>query len=125
MNDTHKAIEFKEQQLKEIARIEGLPRAKRWKAAQQFAIKTSPQAKFEHEAVVEEVKGLREEIKNDYAASKEGWRHGLRVPTSIMVTLELFDPDLKEDSRKNKSAQQRELKSLIDVFPEYSIPRRF
>lgn len=125
MNDTHKVTELKEQQLREIARIEGMPRARRWKAAQQFALKNSEVARFEHKETVKEVAELTKDIKNDFAASKEGWRHGLRIPMSVMVALELFDPELKEDSRKNKDAQKKELKSLIKVFPEYAIPRRF
>ncbi len=125
MKDTHKLQDKKEQQLREIARIEGLPRAKRWKAAQQFTLANSSVARFEHQETVKEVAELREGIKNDFAVSDGGWRHGLRIPMSIMVGLELFDPDLKEDSRKDKDAQQKELKSLIKVFPEYAIPRRF
>lgn len=123
-NETHKNINPKQQMIDEIARIEGLSRTKKWKAAQQYVLKVNPDAKKDHIAIVQDVKKQKEQLGvNKYAAGKQGMRWGMRMPQSVLLTLELFDPELKQSVKKDANAQRKELHSLMKVFPEYCIPR--
>lgn len=124
MNETHKKVEGKQQLIDEIARIEGLSRTKKWKAAQEYVLKVNPEAKKDHDAIIKDVQRQRNQLGvNKHAAGKQGFRWGLRMPQSVLLTLELFDPELKESTKKAPAAQKKELHSLMKVFPEYRIPR--
>jgi hypothetical protein len=115
--------EKREFALKEIERIESLPRTKRWKAAQQFAIKYNREAAKEHMETLQIVKEAREQNLFNPTASgqKSGLRHGLTFPALVFNFITLFDDKLQGENKGEDGRQM--VRKLMKTFPEYQVPR--
>lgn len=118
---------YNKEQLEEVGKILGMPQTKRWKAAQQFALKHNAWARTEHAAVVKSVKEQRKELKNVYGTSEDSnsaLRWGMRMPDSILTSIKMFDPEFDRESEKrqpNPELQKEEWRKMMKVFPEYRV----
>ena len=118
----------REERLKEIERIEKLPRKKRWRAAVDYYLKLNPTgklpdgqpitAKAHYMLVVKENLRLKNEAKNKTVSSKGGRRLALSIPRDIEQIIRLFDPQL---NLGDDEGREMDIKEFGSVFPEFRI----
>ena len=120
--EIHDIISGKKASLKEVDKIFGLTGTKRWRAAVDFAVKHNPGINIEHQAIVKEVKQLRDQQKNKFGTSGDGnsgLRSTVRVPASIYHVLEMFDPEAFNNTKGEDGKTL--VRKLARTFPEYRI----
>ncbi len=118
----------RQQQLDEIARIEGLARPHNWQAARDFYLKLHPEFKLYEKEFIEACKELRFADNNvTTGATKSGsMRNTMKIPPYVYRSMQMFDKDLQQDlSGKNGNDLEKISKQLWKAFPEYQIARAF
>lgn len=114
--------------LKEIEHIQSLNGAAQWRAVHDFTLKTNTKIRRENKKFLQQVAEIRENQDNETATSAGGhFRYGLHFPTSIFNAIRAFDPKFMiVDKHKSKDPKDSNklVVELMEVFPEYKIPRK-
>lgn len=122
--NVHTAVKDEEQKAKLNRIIDDIAATKddveRWRKIANFAVNSSPAAKAQHKAVLQEVKEAREQLTNDFGASKEHMRHALKIPRVVNEMLEAFGEDLFKSYRTPEQSKQH-LRKVAKAFPEYRV----
>ena len=96
---------------------------RRWRLAVDWLLKNNEDAKFESDEILKEIKEMRLEQKNNYAAGKV-IRQGMKIPGSVLDAIYLVDPDVSAVFESGKSGERRTLlHKMMTVFPEYTVPK--
>lgn len=116
--------ELKKEQEAYHKRMTAASKADRWKLAVEWLLTHNENAKFESNEILKEIKQLKLEAKNDFAAGKM-LRQGMKIPGSVLDTIYLVDPDVSAVFESGSPAEKKEqLHKLMRVFPEYCVPKR-
>lgn len=109
----------------EVARIEGLPQAQRWRAIKELLLKVKPELKPLDDQFCAQIKEEREHnIFTDTAASKSGsTRHLMSMPQYLYAALHVLDPEFTK-LQENPETTVKINRKLATVFPEYRIARK-
>lgn len=120
-----KVTDLAAERAKVFKRLSALPPEKRWREAVKWLFSTNKEARLEHKGVVESVKELKEEARNKFASDKNmTLRHGLRMPSTVMATIEIVDPNVTVQlASKDGQDQRKMMHKLMRAFPEYSVPK--
>jgi len=95
----------------------------RWRMAVDWLLKHNENALFESNEILKEIKQLKLEAKNDYAAGKV-MRQGMKIPGTVLDTIYLVDPDVSAVFESGSPAEKKaQLHKLMRVFPEYCVPK--
>ena len=87
-------------------------------------MKHNANAKFESDEILKEIKQLKLEAKNDYAAGQV-MRQGMKIPGTVLDTIYLVDPDVSAVFESGTPEEKKtQLHNLMRVFPEYCVPKR-
>jgi hypothetical protein len=110
---------------KEVARIEGLPQAQRWREIKNLLLKVKPDLIPLDNQFVQQVREEREtNMLSDTGASKSGSTRALySMPQYLYAALHLIDPEftrLQEDEATSKQINRK----IAKVFPEYALARK-
>lgn len=96
----------------------------RWRMAVDWLLKHNEQALFESTEILKEIKQIKLDAKNDYAAGKV-MRQGMKIPGTVLDTIYLVDPDVSAVFESGKPEEKKaQLHKLMKVFPEYTVPKR-
>lgn len=116
---------IRQQQINEIARIESLPRPRKWTETKRFLFALRPDLKAVDKGFVEAVKEMREQNDNKFAASTGGnMRNTMKIPQYIYDAILGMDPGLADEwSGKNGEAAKIIGRQLRKAFPEYNVAR--
>jgi hypothetical protein len=126
-NDTHNAINPRQQQLDQIERIEGIvDDGQRWRAIQQFMFKLHPELVTEDRLHCAAVVEKRLEQRSQTGSSKSGAMRALySMPDYLYRAFQVFDPSFqKTQSSKDRQAIKRLNHKLWRVFSEYRLAEK-
>lgn len=127
MNEVQKAIDItdlKKEQEAYHKRMTAASKPDRWRLAVDWLLKHNDNAKFESDEILKEIKQLKLESKNDFAAGKV-MRQGMKIPGTVLDTIYLVDPDVSAVFESGTPEEKKtQLHNLMRVFPEYCVPKR-
>lgn len=120
-----KLVALKREQDKVFKKMQGKRPDERWRMAVDWLLKTNDDARFEHKAIIKEIADLKADHANKFASTKgDTIRHGLRLPSLVLDTIYLIDPDTQLIWDKGTPHEKRALlHKIMRVFPEYTVPR--
>lgn len=109
----------------EVARIEGLPQAQRWREIKKLLFKVKPDLIPLDKQFCDQIREEREtNMLSDTGASKSGSTRALySMPQYLYAALHVLDPEftkLQEDQETSKAINRK----LAQVFPEYALARK-
>ena len=109
----------------EVARIEGLPQAQRWRAIKNLLLKVKPELVAIDNNLVQAISEEREQnLFSDTGASKSGSTRALySMPQYLYAALHLIDPDFTK-MQENPDTSKIINRKLAKVFQEYAIARK-
>ena len=109
----------------EVARIEKLPQAQRWREIKTLLLKVKPDLVPLDNQFIQQIKEEREHnIFSDTGASKSGsTRHLMSMPQYLYAALHVIDPEFTQ-LQENPETSQKVNRKLAQVFPEYRIARK-
>ncbi len=110
---------------REVARIEGLPQAQRWREIKNLLLKVKPDLIPLDNQFIQQIKEEREtNMFSATGASKSGSTRALySMPQYLYAALHVLDPEftkLQEDKEQSLIINRK----LARVFPEYSLARK-
>lgn len=110
---------------REVARIEGLPQAQRWREIKNLLFKVKPDLIPLDKEFVQQVREEREfNLITDSGASKSGSTRRLySMPQYLYSALHLLDPDFTKMQENHETSKKLNLK-IAEVFPEYRMARK-
>lgn len=120
-----KATDIAAERAKVFKKLSEYAPEKRWREAVKWLFTTNKEARLEHQGVMASVKELKEDSKNKFASDKAMTiRHGLRMPSTVMATIEIVDPNVTVQlASKNAQDQKAMMHKLMRAFPEYCVPK--
>lgn len=118
-------LEDREQYLKEIERIESLPRPAKWQAIRDLVFKMHPGYIPEELAFISDLKELREtdNFKKTGASKSGDMRHLMKLPQVVYTALIALDPDLFQEMSNTSGDSRQTWNKLYDAFPMYRVAR--
>lgn len=117
---------FREQLLKEVEKIEGLPDMKRWRAIKDLLLRLNPAVKAVDDKFIADLKATKDAQLNQFGSSKEGHiRQLLDMPTYLYQVLMIADQDFNYNVNisHDRELQKRTWRRMAKTFPEYAIAR--
>lgn len=129
VKELQKAIdltEFKKERTKAMAGITASSRTERWRTAVKWLLSHNKQAKIESDQTIAWINDIRSDQSNKFASTEKGYfRYGMKIPSMVLDTLYLVDPNLSYDLGNDSTAakQRRVLHELMKTFPEYRIAK--
>ena len=127
IDEVQKAVtvtDLKKEQDAFYAKIVAADKPTRWKLAVDWLLKHNENARFESDEILKEIKQLRLDAKNDYAAGKV-LRNGMKIPGLVLDAIYLIDPDVSAVFESGSPEEKRAaLHKLMKVFPQYTVPKR-
>lgn len=126
MEEVTKAVnvtDLKKEQDEYYAKIVAADKQTRWKLAVDWLLKHNETAKFESDEILKEIKQLRLDAKNDYAAGKV-LRNGMKIPGLVLDAIYLIDPDVSAVFESGSPQEKKDmLHKLMKAFPQYTVPK--
>lgn len=119
--------EQRDKHLRQIEKIEYLPRPQKWIEAKKLLLELHPELVAVDNEFAQACKEIRQNSESKVAASKSlNLRNTMKIPHYLYQTLTKIDPDLMiEMSGRNHGLQLLIGKQLYKAFPEYRIARNF
>jgi hypothetical protein len=110
---------------REVARIEGLPQAQRWREIKKLLLKVKPDLVPLDKDFVQQIREEREHnMLSETGASKSGSTRALySMPQYLYAALHILDPDFTKLQEDPETSKEINLK-LAKVFPEYCLARK-
>ena len=95
----------------------------RWRKIANLAVNSSPEAKRQNAAVLEEVAEARANLKDDFAVVDEGMRWSLKLPIVVHEYLLSFGEDILKP-HMDAAEGRKHVRKVTKAFPEYRIMRK-
>lgn len=125
MNETHKdAVNPRKAFADQVAIIEAMPQAQRWRAIKKLLFSVKPELKALDRVFIAQVTEERSNMLNDLGASKSlSTRKLLSMPQYLYAALHVLDPEFTKQQDDPELSVKTNLK-LAEVFPEYCLARK-
>ena len=115
--------ERQKERTKVFKKLQDKKPSERWRLAVDWLFKTNPEAKMQHREILKEIAEAREQANNKFSSSKY-FRHGMKIPSIVLDTILLVDPDLQLAMDKGTAQEKRAaLHKLMKTFPEYKVAK--
>lgn len=126
MKEVQKAVnvtDFKKEQEKVFKKIVASNPADRWRLAVNWLLANNEDALFESNEIIKEIKQIRLDQKNNFAAGGV-LRQGMKIPGTVLDTIYLVDPDVSAVFEAGTPTEKKkQLHKLMRIFPEYCVPK--